>query len=543
MPIRERKLPVAFDEKKIDAIFAELNQCNLPGVTVGIAINGRTVYRKGFGLASMDLPITLSPTMRMRVASVSKQFAAFGFMMLCEEGRASIDDPVGKYLPELNPVTHKVTMRQLMGNNSGLHDATDLCQQFSGIERGRILTADLLSFYRDCDEVNAPPGVTNIYNNGGWVLLSTIMEKIAEQPLERILSERVFEPVGMYETLLRRWDADFIPNSSSAHALNADGKYERAETCGGVDWAGAAAVASTVDDMLRWLSHMDHPKVGTAKTWELMKTPQTVNGVSTSYGFGLNNRRRRGVDMIWHSGGGIGSNAQMLKIPEAGLDVIVMSNRADRSSYTFADRILEACLPTLGPEDGLYNGPFPEGTFRSSKTGRAVHFSRGDTRYFRGGEEVPVAIVDGHLIPVAPDAKGVLRPCNNVLPELTITPIGDPLRPSALRLVDFASVDELVAVKCGTNPPIGLIAGNYHSSATGTNAVIFETNNGPRVKMTGRFGSAEHTLQYLADGIWHTRIVNRWVLPMWGYLLFDDDSAQFGFYTTLTRNVRFRRVE
>ena len=57
MTPRNQKVPVTFDEKKIDAIFAELNQCHLPGAAAGIAISGRTVYRKGFGLASMDLPL------------------------------------------------------------------------------------------------------------------------------------------------------------------------------------------------------------------------------------------------------------------------------------------------------------------------------------------------------------------------------------------------------------------------------------------------------------------------------------------------------
>ena len=94
---------VKFDEEKVDSIFAELDQCHLPGAAVGIAVDGLPVYRKGFGLASMELPVLLSPTIRMRIGSTSKHFTCLAYLLLCEEGRAEIDDPIGKYLPELHP--------------------------------------------------------------------------------------------------------------------------------------------------------------------------------------------------------------------------------------------------------------------------------------------------------------------------------------------------------------------------------------------------------------------------------------------------------
>src|SRR5579872_1380425 len=95
------RMQVELDAVKIDALFAPVNQCHLPGVAVGIAIDGRCVYRKGFGLASLELPLLLSPTMRMRIGSTTKPLTAFTYMRLCEQGRAGIDDPIGKLIPEL----------------------------------------------------------------------------------------------------------------------------------------------------------------------------------------------------------------------------------------------------------------------------------------------------------------------------------------------------------------------------------------------------------------------------------------------------------
>src|SRR5580698_9128865 len=97
------------DETAIDAIFASLNQCQLPGVAVGIAIDGVPVYRKGFGLASLELPHALTPSIRMRIGSTSKHFASLLYLLLCEEGLASLEDPIGRHIPELHESARGVT--------------------------------------------------------------------------------------------------------------------------------------------------------------------------------------------------------------------------------------------------------------------------------------------------------------------------------------------------------------------------------------------------------------------------------------------------
>ena len=215
----------AFDESKIDAIFAELDQCHLPGAAVGIAIGGQPVYRKGFGLASMELPIMLSPTIRMRIGSTTKHFTCLAYMLLCEEGRAGIDDPVDKHLPELHLVAHQVTMRQLMGHVSGLRDAHAIAWLFSGMERP-VPSDVMLSLYHSVDDVHSAPGTAWMYNNGGYLLLTSAIERIAGQSFEQVLRERIFVPVGMYETMVRRSDDDIVANSAALHAM----KRKRAQS-------------------------------------------------------------------------------------------------------------------------------------------------------------------------------------------------------------------------------------------------------------------------------------------------------------------------
>ena len=186
-----------FDERKIDALFADLDQGSGPGAAVGIAIGGKPVYRKGFGLASMELPVVLSPSIRMRIGSTTKHFTALAYMLLCEEGKAGIDDPLGKYLPELHPITRTVTTRQLMTNTSGLRDSCDIRVHLQGKMGRRATRADLVSLYRNIEDVHAAPGSAWIYNNGGWVLLTAVIERLTGQSFEEVMLSRVFEPLGM----------------------------------------------------------------------------------------------------------------------------------------------------------------------------------------------------------------------------------------------------------------------------------------------------------------------------------------------------------
>jgi D-aminopeptidase len=524
---------VDFDEGKIDAIFAGLNQCRLPGAMVGIAIGGRPVYRKGFGLANLELPVGLSPTMRARIGSTTKHFTCLTCMLLCEQGRASLDDPLGKFLPELHPTTRTVTLRQLMGNTSGLLCVYDICSQFGGLAPS-VTSDELISHYRELDAVNAAPGTRWIYSNGGFELVRAVIERITGRRLEEVMRERLFGPLGMSDTLLHRsWDGDFLPNRAAAHALSATGRYEKWTW---FEIVGAGGILSTIDDMLRWMAHMDEPFVGNAETWAAIKAPQTLsNGTSTGYGLGLFTTRYRGVETLHHAGGGLGSNAQMLKVPAAGLDVIIMVNRSDISAVLLAHKVLDACLPDLQPTASIPT-PLAAGTFRSSTTGRVIQLLA------RDGQQI--ASVGGNDIPVAPDAKGVLRPqaVSGYLKH-ALALVGDPERPEAIQLDDFGNLDQLAAVKSSELANARAITGEYRSDATATHATITETSQGLCFHTAGRFGSMTYVLEYLADGIWRARSPALSPLKwLGGIVSFDPDARGFHYSTLQTLALRFRRI-
>lgn len=523
---------INFVESRIDAIFAELNQCQRPGGVVGIAIGGKPVYRKGLGLANMELPVLLSPAMRMRIYSTSKHFTCLAYLLLCEEGRAGLDMPIGKILPELNAVTRAVTPRQLMGNISGLRDAHDICYQFSGTGHS-VGTDELLGFYRDVDDVNFAPGMAWCYNNGGFLILTVAIERIAGCSLEEFLRKRIFEPVGLHDTLLRRFDTDFVPNSATMHTWSSEDRYEKAYL--GTASAGEGGIVSTVDDMLRWLAHMDDPSVGTPATWTLMQTPQFLtNGATTDYGLGLIAGRHGRQRTVHHGGGGMGANSQMIKVPAAQLDVVVMLNRDDANGQMLANQILDACLGDDGHQETSQSARPVEGTFRSPITGRVGQLFPLDVRQ--------IISLDGWDIPAHADSRGVLRPAGTYeMIKWELTLLGDPANPSAVRLVDFGTVDELIRVERSTPHDPQALVGSYRSQSTGTHIVIGGRLGELHLKSTGRFGEVLYKLEWLGELLWRIRSVGTTATFLGGILSFDADYGAFRFSNYRTRALRFQR--
>lgn len=521
-------LKATLDPAKIDAIFAAVDQGHAPGAAVGVAIGGRPVYRRGFGLANVELPVLLAPTMRMRIGSTTKHFACLAYMLLCEEGLAGLDDPVRKHIPELHPVADKITMRQLMGHLSGLRDAYDLSMQFSGPGRP-IPTAEMLATYFDLDNVNTAPGETWNYNNGGYVMLSVAIERLTGASLEEVLRERIFAPVGMTDTLLRRKDSDFVPNSATLHNLGPDGAFCRDYM--GMDIAGEGGMVSTVDDMLRWLAHMDAPVVGSAETWATMTTPQTLNsGFSTGYGLGLMMGAYRGARTVQHGGGVMGGNSQMIKVVDAGLDIAIMVNRADVFGALLANQIIDACVEGLAPRPEAADTNPARGQFYSRASGTLVSLHE------KGGMEM--LSIDGMDLPARRTDDGRIVPALDGFHFFVRVP--DEAEPAQIAFHNFGHEEPLSRLEAAPDASPEPLVGRYASEASGVGAEIEVEDGVGRMRAKGRFGEAAYTLDPVAPGLWRMTPVGR--LPVLGGTVELDGQGGFRFTSARTRRLAFRKI-
>jgi CubicO group peptidase (beta-lactamase class C family) len=331
-------------EQALDAIFQPCNRGDAPGLVVGIAHQGRVLYRRGFGLASVEHGVALTPRTRMRLASVTKHFTCLAALLLAEEGRLQLDSPVSTVLPELLHLAAPPTLRQLMTHTGGMRCAQELLYLSAGLAFQPAGATLELQFAQQ--GVNSAPGERQLYNNGGYTLLSAAIERASGLGFEAFLRERLFEPLGMADTLCVPSDLQIVPGLATFHVPQADGRWRRGVTPL-VDNKGEGAIVTTVDDMLRWLAHLRAPQkiVGSAPSWEQLTTTATLtDGTRTPYALGLNRHVYKGVEVLHHGGSLIGAGSQMVSVPAHGLDIIIMTNGALVNPVQMAWQVVDAVL-------------------------------------------------------------------------------------------------------------------------------------------------------------------------------------------------------
>jgi CubicO group peptidase (beta-lactamase class C family) len=505
------------DFAALDALFAPFDRTDAPGFAVGVALPGRPPYRRGFGMASVELPVALSPTIRMRIGSTSKHFCALAVMLLVEQGRLSLDDSPRRHLSELPEWAERITLRQLMAHTSGMRDSLDLLLVSAG--PGAAAPADLQRrLLAGIDSVNFAPGDDWNYNNGGYVLLSEIVARTSGEPFPDFLRTRIFDPIGMHDTLVRPLDTDLLPNSATLHVPRPDGGWSRGIF--GPPILGEGGIVSTADDMLKWLRHMGDPVVGSRASWAEMRTPLTTHG----YGLGLRMDEHRGLATVHHAGGVIGGSSQMIKILEPELDIILMTNgRSAIDLYELVDRIIDACIPGLPPAPEDFGGAPIHGTFYSADSGRVLRLSaQGDQQLVELG---------GMALPVRRDTQGWLQV--PILPsDLRIMPVGAGDEVTAVETTEFGKRDRLTRIEPAAGAELADHLGTFEAPGAMLTARIEGSPEQPIMTLAGPTGSTVYRLVPLGPSLWQA--VSDSPMALGGSIELDRD----GFRLTTGRTVR-----
>ena len=516
------------DADGLDKLFEPFDRTDAPGFAVGVALPGQQPYRRGFGMASIELPVALSPSIRMRIGSTTKHFCALAIMLLAEQGRLSLDDSPRRVLPELPVWADEISIQQLMAHTSGMRDSLDVVLHAAG--PGLPAAPDMLfRLQASFDSVNAAPGSTWSYNNGGYVLLTEIIERLSRKNLGAFLTDNILRPAGLHDTMLRPLDTDLVPNSATLHVPAPDGGWMRGVF--GPPIGGMGGLVSTVDDMLIWLRHLSQPVIGTPATWAAMRRPLTTHG----YGLGLFMTSHRGLNTVHHAGGVVGGASQMLKVLDHELDIILMTNgRSGADLYRLVDDIIDSCIPDLPPIAALPADAAVTGTFHSSATGRvlAMGESKGKQIVTIGGMSLPALIqTDGFLsVPILPT-------------DLRIAPIASDTH-AALEITEFGALDRLEQVKPLQDTSLDDLRGPYANTATAVRAVIAIDDTGaPTLQLSCTLGPLAHAalayaLQPIGPDLWEAKAQS--ALPLVATLEFH--AGGFDFTTGRTARLRFVRA-
>ncbi|CAN5381265.1 hypothetical protein BH10PSE18_BH10PSE18_02570 [soil metagenome] len=328
----------------IDALVAPFNRSDAPGMVIGIARNGRLLYRRAVGMASLESGVANTPTTRMRIASTSKHFTALAVLLLAEDGLLDVEDAAQKHLPELPRLSaNGPTLRHLLSHTSGWRGHDELWVLAHGLTfhpPGPGLPAMARQ-----SALNFEPGAHMVYSNGGYHLLAKIVERVSGQRFNDFLKTRIFGPLGMPDTASVETDLDVVAGLAGLYMPAPGGGWRRGLYPCELD--GGGSLVSTLDDMLRWLAHMrsSEKTIGSAQSWALLSEPTTLSsGSKVTYGFGLARHPYRGVEIIHHAGAVLGATSQMLTVPSHGLDIIIMVNGAAVSPAALACKVVDLLL-------------------------------------------------------------------------------------------------------------------------------------------------------------------------------------------------------
>ena len=530
----------------LDALFQPFARSDAPGLVVGIAHRGQLLYRRAFGLASVEHGVANSVHTRMRIGSVSKHFTALAVLLLAEEGRLDLEGGISRWLPELRAPGPEPTLRQLLTHTGGLRDSLDL----SLIASGLVLrpAGDALAAMVRQREANFPPGQRMVYSNGGYHLLSLALERAEGRPFEAVMRERVFEPLGLHDTRCVPSDFELVPGLATLHLPAAAGGWRRGMFPSD-EVKGEGGMVSTVDDMLRWLAHLREPHLlGRPASWALMMQPTTLaNGRSVPYGFGLQLEPLRGLPAWQHGGTVIGGSCHLLTLPSQALDLIVMANGAPGSLAELSARAAEAVLGEQA---------FPEPPERRPRT--ADQAGLVGTRYASrdGGMVLAFADADGSLavrlhqsppLPLAEDAGAWVLPFSRSVtgPYHLAPPAGVP---EAIELDDAGAVLQLQRLPAEA-PPLAqagaALCGRYRSDDLDADARIAFDGEALVLHIASGFGPHRLELSAWSDDLFtwtHTGAL----AGLGGTLTVAQDAGcvtGLRLNTLRTRGLTFQRVD
>jgi CubicO group peptidase (beta-lactamase class C family) len=321
-----------------------------PGCAAAVSLNGETVFEKAFGLAELEHTVPNTPQTIFESGSVAKQFTAAAIVLLQQDGKLSIDDPVRKYIPELPEYGAPLTIRHLLNHTSGIRDWGTV-MSLTGAGRGdRVISQDLaLDVITHQRALDFTPGSEYSYSNSGYNLLAIIVERVSKQKFPAFVEERLFKPLGMKNSSWRDDYQRIVPGRAQAYSRQGNGPWRL--TMPFMNVYGNGGMLTTVGDWMKWNAMLDSKSLG-APLVDALETRGVLNdGRKIIYALGLEVSTYKGLKDVSHGGATAGYQTFLARYPDNKVSIAVMCNGTSPSAGGVAANITDEVF-----------GPFPEST-------------------------------------------------------------------------------------------------------------------------------------------------------------------------------------
>jgi len=437
---------------------AQIRYGKMPGVSVGIVYNGELIYQNGFGYADTEKKILTSEDTRYRIASQTKIFTAIGIMILRDEGKLNLDEPIEKYLPwlKLKPFNENdppVTIRQLLTHSSGL--SRDIDENWTGLhfptkdEYKQLVRTNLHLVYSPYSKWK--------YSNNGFTLLGDIIEAVSGKSYEGFITEKILLPLNMSSTSVVQDKAYQSTLAVGYGRKMPDGSHQKFEFIDNKATAAMAGMSSSVTDLVKFIAwqmrllYENKTEILNPNTLKEMHQVQFIDE-DWRMGLGFEIYHKGNNDLICKGGGHIGyRTCTAINVAEK-IGVTVCINQIDGEAYpgtswSISERILEWVTPVIKLADT-----------ESSQDRSYKKFKEFEGLYGNIFNESYVIFLDGKLKIVNPNTPD---PKNGAW-------ILEPLAENSFKIISaprFSGVGEVVLFKRNSQGKvISYMAGNGYES-------------------------------------------------------------------------------
>jgi D-alanyl-D-alanine carboxypeptidase len=327
--------------ERVDRAVAEvLASTGSPSASIAIVKDGRIAYVKAYGDAKVSPRVPAAPAMRYSIGSNSKQFTATGILMLAEEGKLSLDDPVSRFVPDLTRAGD-VKVRQLLSHTSGYQDYWP--QDYVPPFMEQPVTAEGILNRWAKKPLDFEPGTQYQYSNTGYVIAGVILEKASGEKLLPFLTARMFKPLQMNSVV--NVDQERLTESDPVGYLRYALGPPRPAPKEGKGWIFAAGeLAMTAEDLAKWNVGMLERRLLKPASYQEMQTDVLLeNGLAAGYGLGLDVGKVAAHRALAHGGAVSGFTSHNTVFPDDGAAITVLTN----GETVAPDQITERIAPLL----------------------------------------------------------------------------------------------------------------------------------------------------------------------------------------------------
>jgi CubicO group peptidase (beta-lactamase class C family) len=328
---------------RIDSVVkAEMARQKIPGVGVAIIKGGEVMLAKGYGEANVEHHVPVTPETVFESGSVGKQFTSTAVMLLVQDGKIALTDPITKYFPNAPASWKGITVRHLLTHTSGIPDYTT-----DAMDYRKDYTEDDIEKIAFGLKPEFPPGSRWNYSNTGYVLLGIIIHKASGKFYGDVLHERVFQPLGMKSARIIS-EADIVPHRAAGYDL-VKGQLKNQEWVSPtLNTTADGSLYLSLQDYIAWDRGLRAKKILSPESWATVFTPVTLtSGKHYPYGFGWSIDTLAGKLRIHHGGAWQGFETYISRYIGDDMTVVALSNLGPSSPGLIVDGIAGVLDPAL----------------------------------------------------------------------------------------------------------------------------------------------------------------------------------------------------